>query len=545
MAYSFVGYSSADKRTGSSTISWPSGTTAGDIALIVILSNTGSVSGMSGFTLQTLGIPNSGSKAFAYFKVLTSGDVSSPPSYSGGSYDSWVCGVWRGPTAIAYKTVLASDGGTTCDVPGFVKAGDSTAVITYCVDRDTNATTITEPSGFTSRANFTQTYYRQMLADVAASGYTDSATITWSGLYNLYNQLGAAFELTGGATATGTLDATEAGDSTSAAGSVLVSGSASISEAADTVSAVGAVAIKAAASISEAADSVASTATVLVTASLSASEAGDSVASVAGVLVKGVLSATEADDTLSGAGLITDGPVAQVVQTEADDVVSSASTVLVSGTLDTSEADDALSASGSVLVSGSLDASEADDTLSSSGSVSISGSLTASANITENNDSLLAATTVRTPNTPSARSTGISIPWGVIVHRADPDFEKNKRRNLQYTFRRKPEFIADNAVIGPYATRAPSNVHAPTIRGGTVAGNVLTCNPGEHIGAPAPAITYQWQADGIDLPGEDSEKLMLMTEDVGSIITCNVTATNASGAVTTSTAATAAITART
>lgn len=45
----------------------------------------------------------------------------------------------------------------------------------------------------------------------------------------------------------------------------------------------------------------------------------------------------------------------------------------------------------------------------------------------------------------------LSIPWKVLVLRKDPDFEREKRNELEYEFSNGRQFRGDPAKRGPYA----------------------------------------------------------------------------------------------
>lgn len=61
---------------------------------------------------------------------------------------------------------------------------------------------------------------------------------------------------------------------------------------------------------------------------------------------------------------------------------------------------------------------------------------------------------------------------------------------------------------------------------------------GYYTGYPAPTFTYQWQKDGVNISGATSKEYSPSWIDVSDVdLTCEVTATNASGAITTETAA--------
>lgn len=74
------------------------------------------------------------------------------------------------------------------------------------------------------------------------------------------------------------------------------------------------------------------------------------------------------------------------------------------------------------------------------------------------------------------------------------------------------------------ALAAPTNVLAPVISGSTTQGSILTCTTGTWNGYPAPSLTYNWYANGIQVGTGNSYQLKLA--DSQKNITCVVTASN-------------------
>ena len=106
---------------------------------------------------------------------------------------------------------------------------------------------------------------------------------------------------------------------------------------------------------------------------------------------------------------------------------------------------------------------------------------------------------------------------------------------------------------GTATAAIPSNTTAPVIHSslapawgyatwkpesGTidVADTQLAAGTGYWSGYPAPTYTYQWKRDTVDISGETSQTYNRVAADAGAGLTCVVTATNASGAVTATTA---------
>lgn len=82
--------------------------------------------------------------------------------------------------------------------------------------------------------------------------------------------------------------------------------------------------------------------------------------------------------------------------------------------------------------------------------------------------------------------------------------------------------------IGAPATVAPVNTVAPTVSGSPVAGATLTCLVGSWTGAPT-GYTFQWRANGVDIPGAISSTYPTNSGDDGKTFTCVVVASNGVG----------------
>ena len=87
----------------------------------------------------------------------------------------------------------------------------------------------------------------------------------------------------------------------------------------------------------------------------------------------------------------------------------------------------------------------------------------------------------------------------------------------------------------------PINTVAPVVSGTATVGQTLTTTNGTWTGAPAPTFTYQWQRVTTNISGATSSTYVLVVADVGNTIRCVVTATNALGAVSANSNATAAV----
>ena len=106
---------------------------------------------------------------------------------------------------------------------------------------------------------------------------------------------------------------------------------------------------------------------------------------------------------------------------------------------------------------------------------------------------------------------------------------------------------AQSSAAGPVASGAPASAAAPAVSGGTQRGNVLSATPGSWVGAGL-SYSYHWQrsADGstwTTISGATSSSYTLAQADENNHVRVVVTATNAYGAASANSSATAAVTA--
>jgi len=81
-----------------------------------------------------------------------------------------------------------------------------------------------------------------------------------------------------------------------------------------------------------------------------------------------------------------------------------------------------------------------------------------------------------------------------------------------------------------YSSDAPVNTVAPAITGPAVNGQTVTCSTGTWTGTPTITYTFQWKRDGVNIAlNAQAQSYKLIPPDVGTHITCQVTATNGSG----------------
>lgn len=69
----------------------------------------------------------------------------------------------------------------------------------------------------------------------------------------------------------------------------------------------------------------------------------------------------------------------------------------------------------------------------------------------------------------------------------------------------------------------------PTISGTTTEGQTLTASPASVAGNPTPTRTWQWRRDGVDISGATSITYLLVTADVGTVISVRQIETNHQG----------------
>lgn len=76
----------------------------------------------------------------------------------------------------------------------------------------------------------------------------------------------------------------------------------------------------------------------------------------------------------------------------------------------------------------------------------------------------------------------------------------------------------------------PVDTAAPTVLGTATVGDRLSCSPGTWAAKPPPTFAYQWLRDGIAIAGASEAAYVASKADVGHALSCQVTATNAVGA---------------
>lgn len=190
--FEFIGAGSI--KTANAVISWPTGTVAGDLAVISWMGN--STPTLTGWTFGTAIAQGAGGFGGLYWKVLTASDISSPQTATCPSLGHWRVFTFRGPTVNTEKTTAASVAGTTKSMTGFAKASGSAIILAYAGDRDTQS--ISPVSGWNDAGSGTSTYYSQNLSWIYADQYTDNAAVVINQASgNAFGGIGALFEMTG------------------------------------------------------------------------------------------------------------------------------------------------------------------------------------------------------------------------------------------------------------------------------------------------------------------------------------------------------------
>jgi hypothetical protein len=175
----FVAAQSVDNETAGSTSTFATAlasASAGDLAIVHTNSSVSSTPPV-GWTeaVEYIGV-SYGYYNSVYYKVLTTGDISSPGVFNSISYSSHMV-IYRGATSLVYKTVDENVGGTV-NAPGFVKSSSSKGVFATCVDRDPGAT-VSIAAGFTARISSAAATHFTTTAGETIS-YVNNAIITFT-----------------------------------------------------------------------------------------------------------------------------------------------------------------------------------------------------------------------------------------------------------------------------------------------------------------------------------------------------------------------------
>ena len=186
----------------SQTAVWPSGTVAGDFAIIAHgyhSSTHASMSAANGWQ-EVRFVQGDGNFAVVWWKKLTSGDISTPPTINASAAGTPIqTVVYRGPSDMCLKAFADNQnpmGQTTTSVtlPSFGVSATFQGLFMFTSDRGTTGSH-TVPGAFSKRNETAATYFRNSVSD-KLNAYTD-ATVTVSGFDGNYTNVVAIFELHG------------------------------------------------------------------------------------------------------------------------------------------------------------------------------------------------------------------------------------------------------------------------------------------------------------------------------------------------------------
>jgi len=112
----------------------------------------------------------------------------------------------------------------------------------------------------------------------------------------------------------------------------------------------------------------------------------------------------------------------------------------------------------------------------------------------------------------------------------------------RWTWTNSSDFAAAFIVLKGTAGAAlpPTNSSPPTITGSPFVGNVLTANTGSWANSPT-GYAYQWKRGGTDISGATSSTYTVVSGDLGSTLSVTVTASNAQGSVSATSASTSTV----
>lgn len=92
--------------------------------------------------------------------------------------------------------------------------------------------------------------------------------------------------------------------------------------------------------------------------------------------------------------------------------------------------------------------------------------------------------------------------------------------------------IIDKAMVKYINTpvgNPPVNTALPVVSGTPSVGSVLSCTTGTWTGDPTIVYTYHWRRDGVNISGATASTYTLVSADLGTLVSCSVTATNSAG----------------
>jgi hypothetical protein len=185
-----IGFNAYANAAGSQAITWPTGTQAGDLAVIYVCYSGGSsgVSGLTGWTRATSAWGLGGYTDNFYSRVLTAGDVSSPPTIIAnpgpGAGGPIIVHVYRGPTRAAVRAAGTDTvtGHSSISAGGFGQAGSHMGAVAFEGDRDPagTASCTAPPNSTACITNQAGSFFSTSSADWLGPSYSGAA-VTFSG----------------------------------------------------------------------------------------------------------------------------------------------------------------------------------------------------------------------------------------------------------------------------------------------------------------------------------------------------------------------------
>ena len=193
---SLVGSYVGSSGTLTTTVSKPAGLAADDYMFVFVGHGDATISGGSGsWSKSTIVWPTYSYTTTILHKQITATDVSSTLTVSGVSSSGVVSAAWRGPVSAYIMSSTNESSGSTIAMARTAKNALSLGQVGFTSDRDPSGTP-SAPSGWTTRLNFTGTYFQLTVGDlIDGTQPLASGTDTWTGYTATYPQVGFNIEL--------------------------------------------------------------------------------------------------------------------------------------------------------------------------------------------------------------------------------------------------------------------------------------------------------------------------------------------------------------
>lgn len=217
-------------------------------------------------------------------------------------------------------------------------------------------------------------HFDRAFSDVELEKITGSSLTLRPQSRRIWFDMGAA----GGGASTGTLSATQSGDSLTGAAQLVLSATLSAAQDSNTLTGQAALALSGALSIAQASDSLAANGTVAstaITGTLTAAQGANTLSAQGALPIIGTLSASQASNTITTQGVLAIG--ASLSATQSVNTITAQAALALSGTLSATQVSDTLIANGTSTHSGDLSVTQTGNTLSGLGALSLSGYLAA------------------------------------------------------------------------------------------------------------------------------------------------------------------------